>query len=449
MKEREVVVVGGGPAGIAAALAAARNGADTLLIERYGFIGGNMTAGLVCQFDPIDVTCITGIATEIRELLRQKKACLEYLEKRFEMPYSYSEGGCSFDPEVLKHEVTSLLKNAGVKFLLHSWATDVIMDGSRIKGVVVCNKSGQERILGHTVIDCSGDGDIAVRAGAEYKIGDEKGHCMAPTLIFRVGGVRTERIMKYFDNNPQDFGYHPRLGRYMRNPRKSLILRTFRSCIEKAREKGDLTIQLPEHGVGIIRLPREGEFYVNTTESQAVDGTKVKDLTRAELSQRESIPKLFAFMKKYIPGFENAYILDVATQIGIRETRRIKGDYAMTVEDLEKSRSFEDAVMQAKWAHTDVHSGKDLQWSFRLIEGPYQIPYRCLLPKAVENLLVAGRCLSSTREAMASLRIMTICMVLGQAAGTAAAISVKSKREPRDIDVHRLQESLRTQGVNI
>jgi len=449
MQKKDVIVVGGGPTGVAASIAASRVGADTLLIERYGFLGGNATAGLVTHFDPIDLMEITGIAKEIYEELKTKNAVREFPIKEVEMPYTYWEVGCGFDPEVFKYITMELVEKEGVNLLLHSWAADVIKEGKQVKGVVVYNKSGKQEILGKVIVDATGDGDMAARAGAPYQKGTEDGEMMSPSLCFTVGGVDTEKLMDYINKNPEEIGYHPRLGKFIKNVHRSAVLQGFHNLIEKARKNSDLTIPLPEFGIGMALLPREGEFHVNTTRTPGIDGTNAEDLTRGELSERKNVQHLFEFMRKYIPGFESAYIMSTAAQIGIRETRRIKAGYFLTLDDVRQARKFEDAIMQGRWAHSDVHSGKDMKWQFEIIEGPYQVPYRCLLPQEVENLLVGGRCIWVQREVLGTLRTMPQCMATGQAAGVAAALSVKLNRSVRELKGQEIQEELREQGVQI
>jgi len=449
MQQKDVIVVGGGPTGIAASIAASRVGANTLLIERYGFLGGNATAGLVTHFDPIDLMEITGVAKEIYERLKVENAIKESPIEEIEMPYTYWEAGCGFDPEVFKNIAMELIEKEEVNLLLHSFATDVIKEGNQVKGVVVYNKSGRQEISGKVIVDATGDGDIAARAGAPYQKGDKNGEMMSPTLCFTVGGVDVKKLMKYVRENPDDIGYHPRLGKFIKNVDRSAIIQGFRRLIEQGRKNGDLTIPLPEPGIGMVPLPREGEFHVNATRTPGIDGTDARDLTRGELSERKHVHHLFQFMKKYFPGFENAYIVSTATQIGIRETRRIKADYFLTVDDIKKARKFEDAIMQGRWAHQDVHSGKDMRWRFEIIEGPYQVPYRCLLPQKIENIIVGGRCIWVEREVLGTVRSMPQCMATGQAAGVAAALSAKMNQSLRKLDVREIQNNLRKQNVVI
>ncbi|MBA7627703.1 hypothetical protein ES703_35170 [subsurface metagenome] len=449
MGKKDVIVVGGGPTGIAASIAASRLGANALLIERYGFLGGNATAGLVTHFDSIELMEITGIAKEIYEELKRRKAVKEFPIERVEMPYTYHEAGCGFDPEIYKYVVMDLVEKERVNLLLHSFATGVIKEENQIKGVIVHNKSGRQEIWGKVVVDATGDGDMAVSAGVPYEKGTEDGEMMSVSLCFTVGGVDTTKFMGYIKRNPEEVGYHPRLGKFIKNAHKSAVLQGFHKLIEEARKKSDLTIPLPEFGIGMALLPRKGEFHINATRTTNIDGTNTEDLTRAELSERKNVHHLLQFMRKYIPGFENAYILSTPVQIGVRETRRIKADYFLTLNDIRQARKFEDAIMQGRWAGSDIHSGNDMRWGFEIIEGPYQVPYRCLLPQKVENLLVGGRCIWVEREVLGSLRLMPQCMATGQAAGVAAALSVKLNRSVRQLKGQEIQRKLREQGVSI
>lgn len=447
MKKKDVVVVGGGSAGIAAALSAARNGADTLLVERYGYLGGMATMGLVHHLDPVKIIESSGIALEMYYKLKEAGMLKEFNVDHFEMPYSFWQGGCGFDPEAFKTMANELMQEAGVELLLHSWVGGVIKEGDKIVGIEAYNKSGKQEIYAGVVIDATGDADVAALAGLEFELGDETGNCMSPTLCFRVGGVDTEKLYRYLDENPDQIGNHPRLGSYIKDHRQSVTLQGFYRLIAEAKEKGDLKISLPESGIGMSLQPRYGEFNVNATRVPGINPLDAADLTYAELKERDNVRQLFEFMKKYFPGFEDAYLLQTASQVGVRESRRIVGEYVLTLDDIKEKRQFEDAVVRSKWAHSDTHSGKNMQWSFEFYEGPYWIPYRSLIPKQTDNLLVVGRSISATRKAMASIRIMPICASTGEAAGAAAAIAVQNGITTRKVDIKELQNVLKKQGV--
>jgi hypothetical protein len=449
MQKKDVIVVGGGPTGIAASVAAARCGAKTLLIERYGFLGGMTTAGLVSHWDPIELMEITGIARELYHLLKERKGVRDFPYQTIEMPFTYWEAGCGIDAEIYKYTVMEVVKNAGVELLLHAFVTDVIKHGNQLQGVIVQSKSGKQGLYGTVIVDATGDGDVGALAGAPYQKGTKEGELMSATLSFSVGGVDTAILKQYLIDHPEDFGQHPRLGKFLKNVETSAIWQGFHSLIDQGRKNGDLSFLLPEQGIGMARLPIEGQFHVNATRSIGIDGTKVEDLTRGEWEQRHYVYKLFLFMQKYIPGFENAFNMSTATQIGIRETRRIKADYFLTLDDVQQGKRFDDVILHGKWAHSDIHSGKDMQWQFDLIEGPYQVPYRCLLPQGLEHLMIAGRSIWVERNVIGSLRIQPMCMATGQAAGVAAAIAAKSHQGLREIEVKEIQRTLRDQGVYI
>lgn len=449
MGNYDVIVAGSGSAGIGAALAAARNGAKTLLVEKNGFLGGLGTAGLVSHFDNIKMLNVTGISMELYDKLKERGALKEFDVSEFDLPYSFWQGGCGFDPEDMKTLILDLMKEAGVDILLHSYVTGTIMNNDRIEGIVLHNKSGRREITGKVIIDATGDGDLAYQAGAEYKMGNDNGECMSPTLSFLIGGVHTERLLEYFDEHPDQIGNHPRLGKYIKDHRRSIIIQGFYDLMQKARDAGDLKIQLPEPGIGLIMQPRYGVYHVNATRVPNINPVDGDSLSYLELRERENVQELYRFMKKYIPGFEDSFIMQTAIQAGIRESRRIIGEYLLKIEDLKGRVKFSDAVVKIMMGHTDVHSGKDMKWSYEFVSGPYYIPFRALIPKKIDNLLVAGRCISVTREAMASIRIMPVCTGIGQAAGTAAALSARAGCTPRELDIVLLRERLAMNGVEL
>jgi len=410
VSEYDVIVAGGGTAGVAAAVAAARNGANTVLIEKYGFLGGAMTAGLVNPFMTFHVgrkQIIKGIFQEIIDRLKDMNG--------------YDEKTKAFDNEAMKLVTDHMVKEAGVKLLLHTYISDALVTKrNTVRGVEVYNKSGRQIVLGKITVDATGDGDVAVMAGAPYEKGRRKDGLTQPmTLNFRMGGVNVERM-----------------------PSREKINRLF----EEAKAKGE--IEIPREDVLYFPTTRKGEIHFNTTRILKADGTKAEDLTYAETEGRRQMAQLIKFLKEKVPGFENAYLLMSGVQIGVRETRRIIGEYVLTEEDILKARKFEDEIARGSYP-IDIHSPTG---EGTIIKKPppgefYDIPYRCMVPKKVDNLLVAGRCISTTHEAQAAVRVIPIVVAIGQAAGTAAALAAKLRVSPREMDVPLLQKTLKEQGA--
>ena len=445
----EVVVIGAGIAGMAAALCAARQGKHVLLVERYGFLGGTATAGLVHHWDPIRLMESSGIIVEVYERLKAGGNLIDYDKENVEMPFAYWEGGSGYDPEAYKQLWLVMLHEANVSILFHTSLVGNTVSNGTISSVKVFNKGGFQEIEAPIFIDATGDGDLFASSGCTFAVGDEHGNCMSPTLAFRLGGVDTQQIFSYFDQHPEEFGNHPRLGKYMRDYRHSAIIQGFYSLIEEATRNGDLTVLLPEPGIGMTIQPRYGEFHVNATRSPGMNHLDGWDLSEIEELEREKVHQVYRFIRQYIPGCADSYILQTADQVGIRESRRLCGHYIMELDDITSGTVFEDRIAKTKWAHCDVHSGKNMQWSFSFIEGPFYIPFRSLLPLEIENLLVVGRCISATRDVLSSLRIQPIGAAIGQAAGTAAALALDLGVSPANLPYNLLISTLQKDGVNL
>ena len=412
ISDSDVIVVGGGPGGLAAAVASARNGADTLLIERYGFLGGMATAGLVNPF----MTYWAGEEQIIRGILDE-------LIERLTKLGAYGKGSrTAFDPEAFKLVADEMCAESGVRMLLHTSLTDVTRDGSAIKCVETFGKSGKRPACAKVYVDATGDADLAFMAGARCEKGrTEDGLTQPMTLNFRVCNVDTERMPGTQERN---------------------------ALYDKAKAEGRLTC--PRENVLMFLTTRPTEMHFNQTRITGADGTSSEDLTRAEIEARRQAWEFLAFLRRDVPGFENAEILMSGPQIGIRESRRVIGDYVLTEDDVLVARKFADVIARGSYS-IDIHSPTGAGTVIkRLRPGEsYDIPYRCLVPLGIENLLIAGRPISATHEAHSSLRIMPICIAIGQAAGTSAALCVKSGSSPRDADVSVLQQALRSQGANL
>jgi hypothetical protein len=438
--EADVLVVGGGPAGIAAAVASGRNGARTVLVERFGFLGGNATAALVGPFMTsysLDgkVQLIKGIFEELVQRAEALGGAIHPAKveggSEFAGFITYGHHRVTpFDPEVVKLVAAELCLEAGVELRLHTFVVDALVEDGALAGAIVASKSGLEAIRARVTVDCSADADVAARAGVPFHVGRAGDGLTQPmTLFFRIGNVDDEKVKAYIAAHPED-------------------RRPFEGIVRAARERGEFPI--PREGIGLYRTPQPGIWRINTTRIQRLDGTNVLDLTRAEIEGRRQVMFLLQFFRQHCPGLENCILLDTAATIGVRETRRIVGEYTLTAEDLATGREFDDVIALCGYPidiHSPTGSGGSMVNQDFPVANVYQIPYRCLVPVKVEQLLVAGRCVSATHEALGAIRVMPPAFAMGQAAGTAAALAVKEGVVPRRVPVPWLQETLVAHGA--
>jgi len=413
--EVDVLVAGGGPGGFGAAVAAARAGAKVLLIEQYGCVGGMGTIGHVLTWSG---SVRGGLFEEFKGRVRKEDGL--------------SASGVGFDLEVTKRVMEEMLTEAGVALRYHTFVCEAVVEAKAVIGVITESKSGREAFLARRVIDATGDADVAADAGCPFEKGrPEDGLLQPASLMFRMGGVDTERApgIPSFESRVQ-------------LPRGDA-----HALAREAVEAGTLP-QNCEH-VLIYHLPRPGQVLINMSNIIGIDGTSADDLTRAEVEGRAQLEPIARFLRRNVPGFEQAYVLDSGALIGVRETRRVKGEYALTGEDVLEAKTFPDGILRARFP-VDIHDPKGHAGdSSRLPRGFYEIPYRCLVPLDVENLLIAGRPISATHEAHASLRVMPICMGIGQAAGLAAALSIRDEVGPRQLDPELLRSELRRAGAEL
>jgi hypothetical protein len=427
--EYEVAVLGGGPAGIAAAVAAARAGRRTLLIERYGFLGGMGTAAGVTNFCGLHANVhgemrrlVQGIASELLsriDRLGGLNAPHLVLGKIFAQAY---------DTSAYKIAADDLLANHNVDILFHALGAGVVMKNERrINALMLETKAGRQAVLANIFIDCSGDGDLAAWAGAPYEIGDDQGHLLYPSMMFRLNGV-----------DPQKAGE---------------AWRTIPALMEKAEAAG--THKFPR-AAAIVRPQRHDvEWRVNFTQvarkdGAAVNGLEPDEMTCGEIDGRRQATEAFEFLRT-VPGFEKSYIVDLPPQLGIRETRRVVGGYMLSGEDVLGCASFEDSIGVNGWP-IEAHVSGDVIFKFPPIpesRGYNELPYRMLVPEGVDNLLIAGRCASMTHEGQSAARVSGACFAMGEAAGTAAALALSGNTSPRDIAVEKLQQGLKAQGAFI
>jgi FAD dependent oxidoreductase len=444
--EPDVLVVGGGPAGLGAALGAAGVGVEVVLAERYGFLGGNATAALVMPLMSSFTQRGRPMQVDLSRLLPQDHgqgepvvagAFRRFLKRLVDaggaiVPSEQTGFVVPFDPEVFKLVALDVLDEAGVRFLLHAFATDVI--GYHCpEGIVFATKSGPLVVKARVVVDCTGDGDIAARAGAAFEVGRESDELVQPmTLMFRMVEFERSAFAAYVKAHPDQWrGVH---GLW--------------DLIAKARAAGEL--DLPREDVLFFGTPRERELSVNSTRVTGVLGIDVWDLTYAEWQSRRQMRQIAAFLHRYVPGFEDSYVVQSGVHIGVRETRRIIGEYQLTAADVLEARKFDDVIARGAYPidiHNPTGSGTVLQ---RLPAGEaYDIPLRCLLPQGVDRLVVAGRCISGTHEAHSSYRVMPIAMATGQAAGVCAALAARAHTTPRDLPAADVQRELRRQGADL
>jgi hypothetical protein len=414
----DVLVVGGGPAGVGAAVSAARNGARTLLVERYNHLGGLASGGMVLVLDDMcngDEITVTGIAQEYVDRLtriglavypppedRRRSEELWWRWGRWGLYDFHARGNpkpicyaVAFDPDGWKRVSDDLIRDAGVDLRIHSWFSEPIMDGDRIAGIVCETKAGRQALLARVVVDTTGDIDVAARAGAPHLTSS-----YITTLVFRLAGVDCDAAERWERESRQE---------------AHRVNREAKRLVGGAWE------------LWWLKTPLPGVVWCNCPHMNGLDGTSVEDLTRVEFEARERIDAVLGFVREHYPGFEHAYLLDVAAQTGVRQTRLLQGEYVVTKEDVLERRHFVDSVAR----------GRD-----------YYTPYRALLPLGVEQLLVAGRHYSATPEAQRSSREIPPCIAMGEAAGVAATLALESNVPVRGVDVATLQRRLRAQGAD-
>lgn len=442
----DVAVIGGGPAGICAAIAAARQGVKTLLIEQNGFCGGMATAGLVGPF----MTCydaagetmiIRGLFKEIVEKMVRRGYAVHPREVMGGTAYtSWIKVGhdhvTPFESEGLKLILDEMLTESGVTVLYHTAFLEPVLDENKIEGVIVASKSGVQIINSHTVIDCTGDGDVAARCGVPFEYGNEELGLVQPaTMVFHISNVDSDKLEEDINKNLQNF--------YRKD---GVNYRSLHWRVAEARENGHWT--LDRVSIGIFQKPKKDEWCVNTSRIMGINSTDARSLTDVEIVGRRQADEVFHFLKKYVPGCEDARLNATASYVGIRESRHINGEYRLTAEDLLTAKVPEDSVFIAANS-VDVHGRYGPKSNqYVPINGKYYgVPYRSLIPQKINGLLIAGRCLSADSTAAGAVRVMPPCMAMGQAAGTAAALSVQSDCSLRNLDITALRKELKNSCV--
>ncbi|PKL27464.1 MAG: hypothetical protein CVV46_11485 [Spirochaetae bacterium HGW-Spirochaetae-2] len=476
-KQFDVVVVGSGPAGIGAAFASARAGVNTLLVEKNSVLGGQMTSGLVTGFHGMRVhegfiskgvgsilmddrhtsVVVKGLALEIMNRLADKQAAYTVKDD----PPMRIE----YDPEALIPVLFEMADEYGLHLMLNSFVFGLEKKGDKISFLKVANKSGEVHIKANVFIDASADGDLIEWAGEEFEKGDALSHRCMPLSIYQViGNVDLQKTLDYFRAHPQDL-HISTVDRWQQMYDKGapIALMGLRDLVQKAVQNGDYPIPLgtstsvpyPIFDIQTSFLPK-GFVKLLVDMAYGIDITNADELSKAEIDMRKNqVPGIFSFMKKYVPGFENAYMLYTSNLIGTRESRRLKGIYTIVKDDVLENRKFDDVVARSGRA-MNVHSsgGGDLnqerggqQWIEAPIPIGFDIPYRALLPKTVKNLITSGRCISVDRDALGSIRGEPVCMAIGEAAGVAGALSTILQVGCKDVPIKELQLQLKKYNV--
>jgi ribulose 1,5-bisphosphate synthetase/thiazole synthase len=416
----DVLVVGGGSAGLAAATSAARLGANVMLVEKNGYLGGTLamvTLGSICGLYTVTesevIPVVKGFASELTErmdLVGGIKGPMRWLET----------ASLLYDPTSIKLVADEIVTEAGVKVAFHNLAVEVVKEGKRVKGVIFEGRDGRWACMATTVIDCTGDANIASLCGAEFE--HDPSLLQAPTTMFRFGGVDTARAT-------------------------AMTRGDLRNHLENAVASG---LPLPRTAGGMFSF-REGAMHLNITRvshgERSPDPLNTEEVTAAEINGRQQLKLYLDAFRRFVPGYENAFIADIGSEIGVRESRRIKGDYWLTLDDVLNEARFEDSIACSAWPVEEHGAGRATKWVFLKPGTFYELPFRMLLPVGLDGLLVAGRCASASHDAHASMRIAAVCMALGEAAGVAAALA--GSGSIRKFDAGRIRQQLEKQGAMV
>lgn len=442
----DVAVFGGGPAGLSAAIACARRGHSVLLVEQNGYLGGNAVLGLpfLGYLDTEGRRIVGGIAQEYIDRLQARGASLGHRV----CPKHNSV--TNFKPQAFKLLAAEMCREAGVELLLHAEAIGASVSDGALTEVCVAGRGAVRQIRAAQFIDCTGDGSVAALAGCGYDLGADGTHeVQPPTVMFTLQNVDTDRVYDYIEQHPEEMTYAATIDHrpgydadYFRRSANHVFV-GLRTTFAKMRGEGDCPVE--RETLIYINSLNPREVFVNSTRLIGTDTVDLPSLTRAELDGQRQAAELTEALRRNVPGFAECFLSEIQPTIGIRESRRIHGLATLRGEDALSGRIPDDTVALAAYK-IDIHSGKDRTTLFKTVPRPFGIPYSILCSKDRTNLLMAGRCVSCDREALAAIRVMPQCMNMGEAAGIAAALAVETNKSPSEIDVARLREALEQNG---
>ena len=444
----DIAVIGGGPAGLACAITAARSGKRVALFEKNSFLGGAMAIGL----SPLGFLaqdgrqCVAGFGEEFVARLKARGDSLGH-----RVCPKHNSVTC-VNAEGVKLLALEMCLEAGVEVLLHCQVLDVQMKERRIEKVVLFGKCNRIEVTASVFVDCTGDGDVAYLAGCSYDKGQaDTGVLQPPTVMFTLQGVDTAKLHDYVQQNPQELRYDrpgifedPRYTPDYFRADPNHVFVGLQKTFRELKAKGELPVD--RESFIYIGSTHPGEVYVNSVRILNADTTDIRDLSRAEVEGALQIPKLIKLLKERIPGFENCYLSAIAPSLGVRETRRFAGIRRVTREDCVRALVPQDTICLSGYK-IDIHSGKDDGLYFEAVEQPFGIPYGCLVSRDVDNLMFAGRCISCDAVALGSLRVIPSCLGMGQAAGIGAALAVQDASLPGAVDVKAVRERLLEQNA--
>lgn len=437
MEKYDVIIMGGGTAGALAGIAAARNGAKTLIVEKDSHLGGTATFGIpflgIVSGNGEIVN--GGMVKELIERMVKEGFCFGIARgAHWNIPENYEFSLTPFDPEGLKFVLQEMCEEAGTEVLFNTMLAAAKKEGNRVTGVTVCTKAGLCDLEAEVFIDCTGDGDLVKASGGSFQ---ERDCVQNSSILFHIGGVDLEKFRQALEDGEYVLGkgsWHTRIIELPKNPGAKKSLVHMAGHLKPFDDDRTITFTAVSY--------RDGEIHLNATRVPGVDGTDPWQVSKAEFTERRHVMETFLAMKERVPGFERAVLLQTAP-LGIRQSRNIVGDYIITREDVLGAATFEDGVARGAYP-IDIHDPKGGRTQFQFIKdgGSYEIPFRAMLPKDLDGVIVAGRCISADHNAHGTVRIMGCCLSQGEAAGTAAGMAVKEGKLPRELDGKKLKKIL-------